>query len=54
MAKAALLAGKHVFVEKPLARTVAEGEELVALAEQNGLNAGTYSAIAFAFPWRIL
>jgi len=37
MAKAALLAGKHVFVEKPLARTVAEGEELVALAEQNGL-----------------
>jgi acetyltransferase-like isoleucine patch superfamily enzyme len=32
-----LLAGKHVFVEKPLARTVAEGEELVALAEQNGL-----------------
>lgn len=37
MAKAALVAGKHVFVEKPLARTVAEGEELVALAEQNGL-----------------
>jgi predicted dehydrogenase len=37
MAKAALLAGKHVFVEKPLARTVAEGEELVALAQQNGL-----------------
>lgn len=37
MAKAALLAGKHVFVEKPLARTVAEAEELVALAEQNGL-----------------
>ena len=37
MAKAALLAGKHVFVEKPLSRTVAEAEELVALAEQNGL-----------------
>ena len=37
MAKAALLAGKHVFVEKPLARTVAEAEELVALADQNGL-----------------
>lgn len=37
MAKAALLAGKHVFVEKPLARTVAEAEELVALAEQKGL-----------------
>ncbi len=37
MAKAALMAGKHVFVEKPLARTVAEAEELVALAEQKGL-----------------
>ncbi len=37
MAKAALLAGKHVFVEKPLARTVIEAEELVSLAEQNGL-----------------
>jgi len=37
MAKAALLAGKHVFVEKPIARTVAESEELVALAEKLGL-----------------
>jgi predicted dehydrogenase len=37
MAKAVLLAGKHVFIEKPMARTVAEGEELVALAEKNGL-----------------
>jgi predicted dehydrogenase len=37
MAKAALAAGKHVFVEKPLARTVAEAEELVALAESKGL-----------------
>lgn len=37
MAKAALQAGKHVFVEKPLARTVAEAEELVAIAEQKGL-----------------
>ena len=37
MAKAVLLAGKHVFIEKPMARTVAEGEELCALAEQRGL-----------------
>jgi len=36
MAKEALLAGKDVFVEKPLALTVAEGQELVALAEQKG------------------
>jgi predicted dehydrogenase len=37
MAKACLNAGKHVFVEKPMARTTAEGEELVALAERQGL-----------------
>jgi predicted dehydrogenase len=37
MAKAVLLAGKHVFIEKPMARTVAEGEELVELARKNGL-----------------
>lgn len=33
MAKVALLAGKDVFVEKPLALTVKEGEELIALAK---------------------
>jgi predicted dehydrogenase len=37
MAKAALEAGKHVFVEKPMARTVAECEELIALSETKGL-----------------
>jgi predicted dehydrogenase len=37
MAKACLNVGKHVFIEKPMARTVAEGEELVALAESQGL-----------------
>ena len=35
MAKAALHAGKHVFVEKPLALEVSEGEDLVSLAAQN-------------------
>jgi len=34
LAKEALLAGKEVFVEKPLALEVAEGQELVDLAEQ--------------------
>jgi predicted dehydrogenase len=37
MAKAALSVGKHVFIEKPLARTQAEAEELVALADRLGL-----------------
>lgn len=37
MAKAALLAGKHVVCEKPLANTVAEAQELVELAAQTGL-----------------
>ena len=35
MAKDALKAGKHVFVEKPMALEVFEGEKLVALSERN-------------------
>ena len=38
--KAALLAGKHVFSEKPLAADMEEGDELVALAEKTGLYMG--------------
>ncbi len=37
MAKAALQAGKHCFIEKPLASSVAQCEELVDLAKKNGL-----------------
>lgn len=36
LARAAMLAGKHVLVEKPLCRSVAEGEELLALAARAG------------------
>ena len=37
MARACLNAGKHVFIEKPMTRTEAEAEELVALASRQGL-----------------
>jgi len=37
LARAALLSGKHVLVEKPMCATVEEGEELVALAARLGL-----------------
>ncbi|HEV8138741.1 MAG TPA: Gfo/Idh/MocA family oxidoreductase, partial [Pyrinomonadaceae bacterium] len=36
IAKDALLAGKHVLVEKPLTSTVREAEELIELANKNG------------------
>src|SRR5208283_2452949 len=37
MAREAIEAGKHVICEKPLATSVAEGEELVSLAERKGV-----------------
>jgi predicted dehydrogenase len=37
IAKASLESGKHVLIEKPLASSVAQGEELVNLAEKNNL-----------------
>ena len=37
MAKAALLAGKHVLIEKPMAASAAQCEELIEIARQMGL-----------------
>ena len=37
IARQALLAGKHVLIEKPLTACVREAEELIALAAENGL-----------------
>jgi len=37
IAKASLLAGKHTFIEKPMASSSAECEELIEIAERNGL-----------------
>ncbi len=37
LAKASLLAGKHTFIEKPMAASSAECEELIELAERQGV-----------------
>jgi len=36
-AKVAIKSGKHVFIEKPIATTVAEAEEIMALAQEYGV-----------------
>src|SRR6186713_2817372 len=36
IAKQALTAGKHCFIEKPMTSSVAEADELINLAEQKG------------------
>jgi predicted dehydrogenase len=46
--KSALNLGKHVLTEKPFAMTVAEGEELVALARKQGLTLGIVHNFQFA------
>lgn len=46
VAKAALLAGKHVYCEKPLANTAAQARELAALAREKGV----ITRVGHAFP----
>ena len=52
MTEAALLAGKHVIVEKPFTPTAAEGEALVKLAQQQGLMLSVYHNRRFASGYR--
>jgi predicted dehydrogenase len=52
MAKAALLAGKHVFIEKPMARSTAECQELVDLAQKLGLVLMVGHTFLFSSPVR--
>ncbi|WEF34379.1 oxidoreductase [Pseudoduganella chitinolytica] len=42
LAKAALMAGKHVVVDKPFVLSSAEGDELVALARRQGVQLSVY------------
>ena len=46
--KSALKLGKHVLTEKPFVMTLAEGEELVALAKKQGLTLGIVHNFQFA------
>ena len=50
VAKAAILAGKHVLCEKPLTVTAAESHELAALADQHGVICGTVFNNRFLAP----
>lgn len=52
MTLAALAAGKHVLLEKPLATTVADGERVVAAAEASGLYLGIGLELRISNQWR--
>ncbi len=54
LAKAALLAGKHVLVEKPLAATSAECEELIELADERGLTLMVGHTFLYSSPVRMI
>jgi predicted dehydrogenase len=50
LAKAALLAGKHVFVEKPMTGSTTEAQELVALSDKLGLTLMVGHTFVFSPP----
>jgi predicted dehydrogenase len=52
MAKAALEAGKHVMIEKPLASSSAECEELIDIAKKNGLTLMVGHTFLYSSPIR--
>jgi len=52
MAKASLEAGKHTFVEKPMASTVAECEELVTIAKDKNLTLMIGHTFVYSAPVR--
>jgi predicted dehydrogenase len=52
LAKKSLLAGKHTFIEKPMASSSAECEELVALAAKNNLTLMVGHTFIYSTPVR--
>jgi myo-inositol 2-dehydrogenase/D-chiro-inositol 1-dehydrogenase len=53
-AKSVAEAGKDIFVEKPLARNVREGKEIVSIAERNGVKLMVGYDMRFSPPFRSL
>ncbi len=51
LARQALAAGKHALVEKPLALTLVQADELIALAEQQRLALGVFYELRYATPF---
>jgi predicted dehydrogenase len=54
MAIAALQAGKHVLVEKPMADSVEDAEEMVRLADDNGLTLAVDHTFVYSTPVRMM
>lgn len=54
LVKASLLAGKHVLVEKPMASSAAECEELIALAKKKGLTLMVGHTFLYSEPVRMI
>ena len=52
LAKKSLLAGKHTFIEKPMAATAAECEELVQIASEKGLTLMVGHTFLYSSPVR--
>ncbi|MDR1719843.1 MAG: Gfo/Idh/MocA family oxidoreductase [Dysgonamonadaceae bacterium] len=52
LAKAALLAGKHVVIDKPITSTVAQADELIALAKKTGKLLTVYQNRRFASDYK--